>query len=833
MKTVIMAGGFGTRLRPLTQSLPKPMVPVANLPMLHHIVNLLKKHNLRDFVSLLYFQPEEIKNYFKDGSPFGAKMEYMIAEADYGTAGAVKHAEKFYKGNRVLVISGDVLTDFDLTAALKYHEEKQAQATIVLTRMENPLQYGVVITDEDGRISRFLEKPTWGEVFSDTINTGIYILEPEVFDRIPSEEPFDFSQDLFPGMLRDKEPLYGYVATGYWRDIGNLSEYQKSHLDILQEKVKIETESNKHERDGSTIWLPRSFHVDEKARMEGRVILGTDSNIAAGAIIRNSVIGDRCRVGENARIENSVVWHDTEIQAGAQISQAIICNNVLIEQDVSVNEDAVISDHVKLREGATVRNSCKIWPGKEVEAGATVSSSLIWGEKWNRELFTDSKVSGLANVEVTPEFAAKLGTAYGATLTKGSSIVVSRGVSAGSRVFSRALISGVLSGGVNVIDLRTLPIPVMRYELKSGRHTGGVFIRQSPGDYRVTDLIFLGPDGMDLPTKRTRSIETLFAREDYRRSEITEVGQLDYSTRILESYRADFLKHIDPESIRQRKFKIVIDFAHGGASEIFGGIFAALDMEVISLNAYPDPTLPLDSESHGLDQMKSIVRSVGADLGIQIGRGAEKMIVVDRNGDILSDQMLLLIVTSLFLSNNVARKIAVPVMASMGVESIAAEFGVQVTRVRSDHLAMMQAFQQPDVDFVGGTRGGFLFTKFQLGADAIFSAIKFLELLAKRDAELTDLRKAHEKYHIVSAQVPCPWAKKGQVMRLLMEHTEGKNRQLVDGARFQENGSWVWIAPSRKEAYFTVFAESEEVASAEKLAETYRKQVKKWQEATS
>ena len=181
MKTVIMAGGFGTRLRPLTQTLPKPMVPVANLPMLHHIINLLKRHSLTECVSLLYFQPEEIKQYFRDGSDFGISMKYLLAEEDLGTAGSVKNAEDFYRDERVLVISGDVLTDFDLTAAIAYHEEKGAMATMVLTRLENPLAFGVVITDQEGRISRFLEKPTWGEVFSDTINTGIYILEPEVF----------------------------------------------------------------------------------------------------------------------------------------------------------------------------------------------------------------------------------------------------------------------------------------------------------------------------------------------------------------------------------------------------------------------------------------------------------------------------------------------------------------------------------------------------------------------------------------------------------------------------------------------------------------------------
>ncbi len=824
-----MAGGFGTRLRPLTQSLPKPMVPVANLPMLHHIVNLLKKHDLKDYVTLLYFQPEEIKSYFKDGSEFGVSMKYLLAEDDFGTAGAVKAAEDFYQGNRVLVISGDVLTDFDLSAAIKFHVDKGAAATIVLTRMENPLAYGVVITDKESKITRFLEKPTWGEVFSDTINTGIYILEPQVFERIPKGKSFDFSQDLFPGMLKDNEKLYGYIATGYWRDIGNLSEYQRAHLDILNEKVGIETTYNQLHRENATIWINRDFHVEESARFSGAVILGDGSIVEASASISNSVIGDRCKIAANAVIENSVIWHDTHIGEGAQITQAIVCNNVTIEKNVSINEEAVISDHVKLRQGSTVKANCKIWPGKEVEAGATVSSSLIWGEKWNRELFSDSKVSGLGNIEVTPEFAAKLGCAFGATLIKGESIVVSRGVSSASRVFSRSFISGLLSCGINVVDLRTLPIPIMRYELKSGRHAGGVHVRQNPAQYHITDMIFLGPDGMDLPTRKTRSIETLFAREDFRRASVDQVGHLDYPTRTVESYRGDFLKHIDTEAIAKKKFKLVIDFGHGGASEIFGGIFSALNTELISLNAYPDPNLPISDSQRSLNTMASIVKSLGADVGIQLALSAEKITVVDRNGQVVSDQLLLLMVTSLFLSTYQTRKIAVPVMASMGVEKIAEQYGVQVVRVRGDHLAMMQAYKNDDIDFVGGTRGGFMLSSFQLGADGMFATIKLLEMLAKQNADLAELRSEHERYHTIVEQVPCSWTKKGQVMRLLMEFTEGKNRQLVDGARFQEGESWVWIAPDRTAAYFTVAAESEDKKHAEGLVAKYREQVAKWQ----
>src|SRR5581483_7958277 len=195
-----MAGGFGTRLRPLTINVPKPMVPMVNRPMLHHIMELLKRHDFKELIGVLYYQPEAIKNHFKDGRELGLSLQYVKTESDLGTAGAVRHAASHLK-ETFLVISGDILTDFDLTAAVEFHRRKKALATMVLTHVENPLSYGVVITDKEGRISRFLEKPSWGEVFSDAVNTGIYILEPEVFDLIPQGREFDFSKNLYPLML--------------------------------------------------------------------------------------------------------------------------------------------------------------------------------------------------------------------------------------------------------------------------------------------------------------------------------------------------------------------------------------------------------------------------------------------------------------------------------------------------------------------------------------------------------------------------------------------------------------------------------------------------------
>ena len=253
--------------------------------------DLLRRHGITDLVTLLHFRPELIENHFGDGSAFGVTMTYVSASEDFGTAGAVKNAEA-HLGGPCLVISGDVLTDFDLSAAIAFHRERQADLTILLTRVENPLQYGVVIAEPDGRISRFLEKPTWSEVFSDTVNTGIYLLEPSVLEWIPARREFDFSKDLFPLMMREERRLFGYVAAGYWRDVGDLLEYRLAHQDILAGAVKVDIPGRKLEGADKSVWLGEGSRVDFTAGLKGAVLIGKNVRVGANARISNSVIGD-------------------------------------------------------------------------------------------------------------------------------------------------------------------------------------------------------------------------------------------------------------------------------------------------------------------------------------------------------------------------------------------------------------------------------------------------------------------------------------------------------------------------------------------------------------
>src|SRR5689334_24497141 len=272
-----MAGGEGTRLRPLTSNQPKPMVPIVGKPCMEHILELLRRHGLEDVIVTVAFMPQAIRGYFGNGENLGVNIEYSVEESPLGTAGSVQLA-----GERLdetfLVISGDALCDVDLGEMVRFHKEKGAAVTIGLKSVENPLEFGIVVTDEDGRVERFLEKPSWSQVFSDTINTGIYVLEPEVLRHVPTDGPYDFSKELFPLLLEMGRPLYGYVFEGYWQDIGNLDQFRQANCDALEEAVTLDIPGI---RLRGNVWLGEGVELDDLEQIEGPAFVGNYSRIAA------------------------------------------------------------------------------------------------------------------------------------------------------------------------------------------------------------------------------------------------------------------------------------------------------------------------------------------------------------------------------------------------------------------------------------------------------------------------------------------------------------------------------------------------------------------------
>ncbi len=828
MKAIIMAGGFGTRLRPLTINTPKPMVPIGNLPIMEHVVSLLAKHNITEITSLLYFQADKIKDYFKDGSKFGVTMNYAIPDDDYGTAGAVKYAVGD-TDEPVLIISGDLITDFNLSKALAWHKDKKSEATLLLTRVENPIAYGIVITDDSGKIDRFLEKPTWGEAFSDTINTGIYILEPSALKLIPPKTNFDFSQDLFPTMLKNNMGLYGNITNGYWKDIGNVDEYHNVHHDLFEKKLSLElkTDSSKMEINAG-----KNVQVGKNVKFSGTIVLGNYVQIGDDAILHNCVIGSRSKIDTAVEIRNSVLWSDNVIGSNSQFNSVLIGRNSLIGSNVQLMDKVIISDECEIGNGATVKANCKVWPGKIVEDGAIVSTSMVWGEKWNRELFTDAKITGLALTEITPEMAVNIGAAFGAYLPENSEVITSRDASDTSRLLKRGLIAGLLAAGTNVSDIETLPVPIVRYCLHTGNYSAGIYIRHNPEDYRLIDMIFFDGNGVDLPTAASKKIERMYFGEDFERASLDNIGHLENPTFPIENYRKTFLQNIDIEMIRKAGFKIVVDHSNGSSSQIFPTLFSQFGISAIELNGSLNPrkfSASALENAQAIVQLSTIVKSLHADIGFILNPAAEKLTVVDETGNPIDSQLLLLIVTDLFLQTHDCKKIAVPVGSSMGIEELASQYKVEVVRIAGDHYSMMSTFKENDVQFVGGTRGGFIFSGFQTGTDAMFAVVKILEMMAQSKTRFSELREKYTHLHRKTLSVPCPWAKKGTVMRQLIKNSENEKRVLIDGVKVFHDDGWVLVTPDRQTASFNVLAESKNLIKAQSLLEKYSNAVERYQ----
>jgi mannose-1-phosphate guanylyltransferase/phosphomannomutase len=835
MKAVIMAGGFGTRLRPLTMNIPKPMVPIVNIPIMHRIITLLKKNGITDIVALVYYQPDVIMNYFKDGKDFGVNITYVRAEADFGTAGSVKNAENFIGEDEFLVISGDVLTDIDLSKAIEYHHDKKSKATIVITRVKNPLPYGIVIVRDSGEIIRFLEKPSWGEVFSDTINTGIYVLDPSVLEFIPYKQEFDFSKNLFPLLLEKKFPFYGYIAESYWRDIGTLNDYLEAHLDCLAGLVEIEIKGERIETPKGVIYVGENVEVADYDRFEGVVVIGNNTRIGKKAKIINSVIGSFCEIEDECEIIDSVIWDRTRIKRRAKLTLDVIGYDNFIGEGAEINENVFISDRCTIGNSAKLLPNIKLWPLKVVEDGSILSKSLVWEDKWLSELFTEARVSGISNIEMTPEFGAKLGAAFGALLGQGKTVIVSRDADNVSRMMNRALICGLISAGLNVDDIRIASIPMVRHELRSGRYAGGLHVRKSPVDKNQTDIIFFDSNGMDLPVGKAKAIERLFFGEDFPRVPHDKVGTINFPVRTIEGYVEKFLSALNIDAIRKQSFKIALDYSNGVAVTVLPNILGQLGCQVISLNAYLEPTKLTRSDEEfkkAVDELSQIVTSIRCDVGFMLNPGAERIWLIDERGKLLSDNRLLSIVTKLFLTVNAkkVKKIAVPISASLEVDLIASEYGVEVVRTKNSHYGMMEAvLKDPEIKFVGGTKGGYIFPEFLFASDGMFAISKILELMALTELKIGEIEEKLPKLCLKRLSIPCPRDLKGKVMRYATLESEKFKRQLIDGVKiFFDDLTWILILPDRQRSEVHLFVESNDEKMVDKLIAEYSDKVKSW-----
>ncbi len=829
MKAVIMAGGFGTRIHPLTISMPKPMIPLINRPIMEHIVNLLKQHGITDLILLLFHQPETIKKYFGDGSEFGVHITYVTPLEDFGTAGAVKAAAR-HLNERFIIISGDLLTDFDLSQALAFHEEKQAQATITLTSVTDPLQFGVVITDKASRITKFLEKPGWGEVFSDTINTGIYILEPEVLELIPDGENRDWSNDVFPKMLERNDALFGCDMQGYWADIGNPEAYLDACHDICHGKVSVQIAEPPCPA-GSTVFIDPGALVDDQAKLSGMVVLGDNTRIQGNARLINCVLGRNCQIEEGVILEEAVLWDNVYIKAGTRVTGANLGHRVRVGQRAIIETGAVIADETMVGDEVNIRPNVKIWPRKVIESGSTVSTNLIWGEKWRKSLFEGAVVRGLTNVEMTPEFSARLGAAYGSTLPKDSYILAGRDAIRSSRMLKRSFVGGLLSAGINVRDIKMISLPVLRYKLTTFGEVGGIHFRQSPEDLAATEIVFFDGDGNEMPSAAVKSIERIYFKENFRRAHHSEPGGIEELPHIYDFYREGFLRNLDDVLLKKTAPKVVLDLNHSPAADLLPDLLTDLGFEITELNSHVHEkalNMNADELDIALDRLSRIVKTLEADAGFWIGPSGEKIRLVSGSGRIFSSREALSTLTVLVCEAEQEGCLVMPVAAPQAVDTLAKAGGQTVQRTRSDGYSLVEAARSRQVRFVASMDDRYGFPRFQPHFDGLFSAAKIMELTARAELSLDQAFSKLPQHTYHHLQLPCPRESKGGLMRRMSEDSVDQQASFTDGVRIDTDRGWVLVLPDQHRPIAHIYIEAIEQVDADSLRDLYQKKVSGW-----
>jgi len=822
-----MAGGSGTRLRPLTCDLPKPMVPILNRPIAEHIINLLKRHQITEVIATLFYLPDVMRDYFRDGSDFGVQMTYAVEEDQpLGTAGCVKNIAALLDST-FLVISGDSVTDFDLTAAVEFHRQKQSKATLVLTRIANPVEFGVVITDEEQRICRFLEKPSSSEIFSDTINTGIYILEPDVLDYLPVDEECDFSKDLFPLLLEKGEPMYGYIAEGYWCDVGNLDTYREAQYDALERKVKLDFP---YAEDTSGIWLGQNTFIDSTAQIEPPILIGSNCRISARARIEpGTVIGDNVTIGADADIKRPIIWNGAIVGEEAHLRACVIGRGTRVDRRAHILEGAVIGSLSTVGEEAKVNSSVRVWPSKKIEAGATLNINLIWGNIAPRNLFGQRGVSGLANVDITPEFAVKLGAAYASTLKPGAQVMVSRDQRSISRMVSRSIISGLMSVGVNIQNLEATALPLSRYIAPTLSVVGGIHVRIHPERSDHILIEFYDNKGIDLSKSKEKKIEGAYFKEDFRRARIEDIGGITYPSRVIETYAAGFEKNLNVEAIQHSKSKVVIDYVYAVSGAVLPQLLNKFGCDAVVLNSSLSQTIPTAEDREGLlNQLGHVVEALKASLGVQVTANGEQLILVDESGSPIRGEVLTALMINMSLTVHPRGTVVVPVQTSSAIEQIARRHDARVIRTKANPTALMEAcHQNPDVVIGGSAETGFIFPQLHPGFDAMFCIAKLIEMLTLQEQTLGQIRAELPRIYHRGQVVRCPWTMKGALMRHLVETHPSENLELIDGVKIlnRQHDSWVLVLPDAGEPLVHIFANSSDRGWVDETLREYRNRV--------
>ncbi|MFN8126265.1 MAG: sugar phosphate nucleotidyltransferase [Candidatus Nanopelagicales bacterium] len=827
VRAVLMAGGEGLRMRPLTTNIPKPLLPVVGRPLMAHTLERLRDSGISDIVVTVHYLAGQIRDYFGDGSDFGVDLSYSTETRPLGTAGSVKAAAAALAGEPFLVLSGDAIADVDLADVARRHEESGAALTMVLTPRDDPREFGVAVLGEDDRVVALVEKPGWGDVLSDRVNTGIYCVSPHVLDRIPDNTPSDWARDVIPELLAAGEPVMGYVTEGYWEDVGSLAAYLAVQRHVLEGRAGP-IRGAFEVRPG--VWLAEGAEVDQAVSLVPPVFIGPFARISAGAQVGPAtVIGANTVVRRSARIDHSVILEGCRVDEGAELRGAIVGRDTQVLRGSRVDDGAVVADDCVLGEESVVAADVRVFPGKSIDAGAVVRESVVWESKSRKHVLGPGGMSGLVNVDLSVDRAVRLASALASTLPKASVVTVGRDHSRAARAFNRAITGSLTAAGMNVRDLRTAAVPIVRADT-ANNSAAGVVLRTTPGRPDSLDIMLLDSRGTDVSSAVRRSVERAFVTNEFRRPAPADFGDVEVPHRVAEDYANNVLAAVSVEGVAAAALRVVVDTGGGAAALVLPTVLGRVGVDVLAVNnwlAESRPTDTGDDRAKALTSLAGLVATSRADFGVRFDPAGERLSLIDETGRIVPDDRAALIVADLVCAETHG-SVALPITTTRVAERVTRFHGSRVLWTPVGERALSAGMGAADVVLGADGEGGFIVPGVGRHLDPFAAFVRLLGLVARTRLTVSAIDARIPQSYVVTTGIVTPWAFKAAVMRsvrdqartLTVEDGYGGIRIVCGGDR------WVFVTADPTEAVTHVWAEGVDADDAEELLDEWAERIR-------
>lgn len=773
IQAVIMAGGEGTRLRPLTCDLPKPLVPVLGRPVMAYTLGLLRRHGIREVAATIQYLPQKMAEAFGDGSAYGVQLRFYRERTPQGTAGSVRMAQGEIDAP-FFVLSGDGLTDCDLGAAMAYHKQHGALATLVLRRVAVPLEYGVVIADAAGRVRRFVEKPGWSDVYSDTVNTGIYVLSPEVFEFIPKAGPFDFGRDLFPLLVEKGMPVCAYVMDGYWCDIGDQAAYVQAQADVLEGRLDVPVDLK---RDARGNVIEPGARVDAGAILESPCYVGHGAWIEAGAHVgAYSVVGAQAVIEAGATVKRSVLWDGARVRANAQVRGAVIGRGADVGEESRAFEGSALGDGSVLEEGACLPQGVKVWPQKRVCAGLRAEENVVWGDC----CCPDVRESGIGLQDVRQ--AQAVAAAWAHAMTAPRLALLHDGTPQAQAMYAAAG-AALMAQGVEAVLLGEGKLPKLRALMEQLVVPGGLFL--SPKGAQP-----LGADGLTPSDAQRRTLQALLTRQDY--APVNGRG-------IRAPQRIGDAEAFYAASLAR--------WARGRALEAPAAVFCP-DEGTARLARQ---ALALAGARHVRVQSGGAHALLSAETGFLLSADGMSLGVMDGQGELSEQERQVLRALALLEAGE--RTLIVPMDETQALEPLTQRRGGRIERIRPGGRGQYAALTQ---------RG--LWLQRAVRFDALAALICTLAYLTVEKKAARDILALCPRLYGRDASVSCRLRDKGRILRALCEET---GDALPDGGvRIRTQHGWATLYAPDELPRIRIFTESEDAEFAQELCARYAQKVR-------